>query len=245
MYHVPCITLTLTMNHPFMVHHHFTTHQEEGSTHTSYMIHMYLPARESPAGHRDAPRWGIPFIRREIDTLSCLLLPVSACFCLSFLPSLTPPSFPLSSHRSLFCSSLSSSSSSSSSLSPPSIHPFSSSLQHRKHHALTEQRVRPLPSQNRAFRSIGLSICCIRSHYIRHISIKHTFIIQHHIQAPTHQRHHQPNVCSCCHPTRRFRAITSEWIGIRSVCQAWISVQTPLILLTLPSRSKTLQRALT
>lgn len=97
MYHVPCITLTLTMNHPFMVHHHFTTHQEEGSTHTSYMIHMYLPARESRAGHRDAPRWGIPFIRREIDTLSCLLLPVSACFCLSFLPSLTPPSFPLSS----------------------------------------------------------------------------------------------------------------------------------------------------
>lgn len=43
----------------------------------------------------------------------------------------------------------------------------------------------------------------------------------------THQRHHQPNVCSCCHPTRRCRAITSEWIGIRSVCQAWISVQTP------------------
>lgn len=188
MYHVPCITLTLTMNHPFMVHHHFTS-QEEGSTHTSYMIHMYLPARESRAGHRDAPRWGIPFIRREIDTLSCLLLPVSACFCLSFLPSLTPPRRPPSlSPLTALCSVLPSHPPPPPP--PPSLHHppiLSSSLQHtsRKHHALTEQRVRPLPSQNRAFRSIGLSICCIRSHHIRHISIKHTFIIHHHIQPPT------------------------------------------------------------
>lgn len=58
------------------------------------MIHMYLPARESRAGHRDAPRWGIPFIRREIDTLSCLLLPVSArlSFPLSHLPGALLPS---------------------------------------------------------------------------------------------------------------------------------------------------------
>lgn len=187
MYHVPCITLTLTMmNHPFMVHHHFTS-REEGSTHTSYIIHMYLPARESRAGHRDAPRWGIPFTRREIDTLSCLLLPVSACFCLSFLPSLTPPRRPPSlSPLTALCSVLPSHPPPP----PPSLHHppiLSSSLQHtsRKHHALTEQRVRPLPSQYRAFRSIGLSICCIRSHHIRHISIKHTFIIHHHIQPPT------------------------------------------------------------
>lgn len=188
MNHVPCITLTLTMNHPFMVHHHFTS-REEGSTHTSYIIHMYLPARESRAGHRDAPRWGIPFIRREIDTLSCLLLPVSACFCLSFLPSLTPPRRPPSlSPLTALCSVLPSHPPPPPP--PPSLHHppiLSSSLQHtsRKHHALTEQRVRPLPSQNRAFRSIGLSICCIRSHHIRHISIKHTFIIHHHIQPPT------------------------------------------------------------
>lgn len=151
---------------------------------------MYLPARESRAGHRDAPRWGIPFIRREIDTLSCLLLPVFACFCLSFLPSLTPPRRPPSlSPLTALCSVLPSHPPPPPPPPPSLHHPpiLSSSLQHtsRKHHALTEQRVRPLPSQNRAFRSIGLSICCIRSHHIRHISIKHTFIIHHHIQPPT------------------------------------------------------------
>lgn len=209
---------------------------------------MYLPARESRAGHRDAPRWGIPFIRREIDTL---FMPVAACFrlFLPVFPSLShtsqAPSFPLSSHRSLFCSSLSSSSSpSSSSLSPPSSHSLILSttyIQKTSCFDRTKSATATIPKS-------GFS-----KHwpiYMLHSKPSHSpHLNQAHFHHPsshptTHQRHHQPNVCSCCHPTRRFRAITSEWTGIRSVCQAWISVQTPLILLTLPSRSKTLQRAL-